>query len=131
MAFDKNDASAAFDLLDALDSVTWYNGLAPIVFSWRDTIVLNPKTDSSYNAPKNYGSDEIDWGYHQLQVLWMIAVWLFGDYGTSPRFGWIDDVDGFRKWCLDITRTWRGSEEYDGPEEYRRWYLPDGEVGNE
>ena len=26
--------------------------------------------------------------------LWFILVCRFGDYGTSPRFGWIEDKDG-------------------------------------
>ena len=26
--------------------------------------------------------------------LWFILVCRFGDYGTSPRFGWIEDRDG-------------------------------------
>jgi hypothetical protein len=41
----------------------------------------------------------------------MIAVELFGDCGTSPRYGWIVDVDGFKKWVLDITKTYRDYEE--------------------
>ena len=48
----------------------------------------------------------------------MIAVEMFGSCGTSPRYGWIEDIDGFRQFCLDITETWRGSEEYTGPKEF-------------
>lgn len=103
---------------NALDSITWYNGLAPVVFSW---IWLKKKNGYCVSCPNRYGAPD-DWAesyISQLQVFWMYAVETFGECGTSPRFGWITDVAGFRKWILDITETWRGSEEYDGPEKYR------------
>jgi hypothetical protein len=101
------------DMLDALDSVTWYNDLAECVFKW---IFIKPdKTGHIHQSYKCETSEE----EHQLQVLWMIAVCLFGKYGTSPRTGWIEDIDGFRNWCLAITETWRSSGYYDGPECYR------------
>ena len=102
----------------ALDSITWYNGLAPVIFSW---IRLEKENGYSIRCPNNYGASD-DWSksaISQLQVFWMCAVEMFGECGTSPRFGWITDVAGFRKWILDITENWRGSEEYDGSEEYR------------
>lgn len=111
------------EYLEALDNVTWYNGLARSVLRWLD---LTPDYGSKFLTPQSrYGADDLaDW--LQLQVIWMIAVSLFGDWGTSPRFGWIEDVDGFREWVLKITETWRSSDRYDGPEEYRikeeRWY---------
>lgn len=98
----------------ALDIVTWYNGLAEYVLKWRD---LKPGRHGYITCPEIVGTGKS--AGEQLEVLWMIAVELFGNYGTSPRSGWIEDVNGFREWCLDITEIWRGSEEYDGPEEYR------------
>lgn len=101
---------------EALNNVTWYNGLAHSVLKWLD---LTPSYDSTViTPPSRYMADDIMDKY-QLQVIWMIAVSLFGDWGTSPRFGWIEDVDGFRQWVLDITELWRSSDRYDGPEEYR------------
>jgi len=97
--------------IDALDSVTWYNGLAEAVLTWLN---LEPVVPDSYITPMlNYGlaDDEDTDAYYQLQVLWMIAVELFGDCGTSPRYGWITDIDGFNKWVLDITKTYRESKE--------------------
>lgn len=106
------------DYTRALDGVTWYNGLADVVLSWAD---LQPKNGTLLSPPKEYGADP--WSPEedksQLQVIWMIAVELFGDCGTSPRFGWIEDLDGFRKWVLEITKLWRSSDEYTGPEKYR------------
>ncbi len=101
----------------ALDSITWYNGLAPVVFSWIEL----KNNGYAISCPNNYGAPEdcSESDVAQLQLLWMCAVEMFGDCGTSPRFGWITDLAGFRKWILDITKIWRSSEEYKGPEEYR------------
>lgn len=109
--YKKGYADGAKEALDALDSVTWYNDLAETVLKWRD---LEPK-DSIIAVPDDYGINPC---WHsaedrpQLQALWMIAVSLFGNYGTSPRYGWIEDIDGFRRWVLDITKTWREREEH-------------------
>ena len=100
------------DMLDALDSVTWYNVLAEYVFKW---IFIEP--DKTGHIHANYSGECIE-DECQLQTLWMIAVCLFGEYGTSPRGGWIEDIDGFRNWCLAITKTWRSSNDYSGPERY-------------
>ena len=110
--YEKGYADGAKEALDALDSVTWYNELAEAVLKWRN---LEPK-GSTIAVPDDYGINPY---WHtaedrpQLQVLWMIAVSLFGDYGTSPRYGWIEDIDGFRQWVLDITKTWRERSEDD------------------
>lgn len=88
-------------LLEALDCVTWYNGLAEIVISWEQLPV-----DEFCNCIK---APDIVWKNEQLQVIWMIAVWLFGNYGTSPRGGWIEkkNVEDFRRFCREITKTER------------------------
>lgn len=97
-------------LIHALDSVVWYNGYGDIVSGWGD---LRPKDGHGeyLTPPDNYGAqskDEAD----QLQVIWMIAVMLFGNYGTSPRYGWIEDIDGFRQFILDITSTDREASKF-------------------
>ena len=113
---------------DAIDGVCWYNGFSETIFNWRNLPIVDKKTMyPRILCPKNYGfkskSIIISQGdiadVAQLQVLWMMAVCLFGGYGTSPRYGWIEDIDGFRQWCLDVTETWRSSDEYTGPAKYR------------
>lgn len=106
---------------DALDSVLSYNCLAPYVFAWRDLQPRRPDHGKLLTPPDGYGAEHPT-NQAQLQVIWMIAVSLFGDYGTSPRYGWIEDVVGFRAWCLAITESWRSSDEYAGPEEFRVVY---------
>lgn len=89
-------------LLDALDTVTWYNGLAELVLEWKNLPVVTTAA----------GGKQIQHQYRsldgeQLEVIWMIAVSLFGDYGTSPRSGWITDVEGFYKFIDRITSLHR------------------------
>ncbi len=115
----------AESLLNAMDSATWYNVLAPTVFSWLK--LEKHKAWRLIPCPERYGlgTDHSLWAENQLQIIWMMAVVMFGGYGISPRFGWIEDDEGFHEFILAITETWRASEAYDGPEEYRHHY---GEV---
>lgn len=84
----------------ALQNVVWYNNLWEIVKGWKNI----PCT--KYGAvihQKDYGA-ECEEVKLQLEVIWMIAVSLFGDYGTSPRSGWIesDKYIAFCKWIDTI-----------------------------
>ena len=90
----------AENIIDALDSVTWYNGLAEEILEWKNL----PKDDGAIACP--------DIQDPQLQVIWMICCVLFGDYGTSPRTGWIytENVGEFHKFIDAITFTERRSE---------------------
>jgi hypothetical protein len=87
---------------NALNSVLWYNGLWRIVQSWK-----NLKPDKYFvDCPPHYGLEEPCDGKDeaQLQVFWIMAVTLFGDYGTSPRYGWIDKKrwSDFCQWIDNI-----------------------------
>ena len=97
------------DLINALDSVTWYNGLAPIIWKWKELPVnVYDFGLRQIVCPEDYASgDEYGEVFHQLQVIWMICVVLFGEYGTSPRYGWIEDIEGFYKFIDDITYSER------------------------
>ena len=101
-------------MIEALDAVTWYNGLAPFVFAWKDI----PAGEYSKHVlpPEGYGCNDDEDARGQLQVIWIIAVMLFGDYGVSPRFGWIEKIDEFHQWILDITKTWQEYEENEKEE---------------
>jgi len=72
-------------ILEGLDSVTFYNGLAEDVASWKE---LDPNDYNSISAPDNIVIPKTPDDY-QLQVIWIILVELFGDCGTSPRSGWL------------------------------------------
>lgn len=85
-----------------LCSIPWYNGLSSRILSWKR---LNDNHDDPHHSvlcSDNYGcTDENDPDISALQVFWMIAVEKFGDYGTSPRYGWIlsENWDRFCEWC--------------------------------
>lgn len=91
----------------ALDSVTWYNGLAEYVLKWKEPGYL--EEISGFLVARRWstmGEDGL-----QLEVIWMICVELFGDCGTSPRSGWIEDKEGFFNFIDKITETYRDSKE--------------------
>jgi len=85
-----------------------YNGYAEIIRSWK---TLETRYGWRIACPENYNASscvkrgDSDWGI--LQFIWGTAVYKFGDYGTSPRFGWIDTNEHpeFYEWidaiCLD------------------------------
>lgn len=83
-------------LIDAIKSVVWYNGYDEVIDEW---MKLEPGSDMIL-CPLECDTQSAAYG--QLQMLWMICVVLFGDYGTSPRFGWIEDVKGFREFLKRI-----------------------------
>ena len=90
-------------LLDALDSVVWYNGHGDFVIKWLE---LEPDEYGTITFDQAYGKYDASLSiYYPLQMLWMIAVSLFGDYGTSPRSGWIEDIEGFRQFVKRICKT--------------------------
>lgn len=109
MAAQAETETKGMTLLDSLRSVLYYNGLTEIVRGWKE---LAPNEYGNISVPKNYGAKRRHEGLltledaqddAQLQVFWMLAVEQFGECGTSPRFGWITDVDGFREWVDRIT----------------------------
>ena len=106
------------ELIDALDSVTWYNGLAEIIQEW--------KKDEYFD---NYEGYSLSWNWEtfhkydketqaQLQIIWMMCVCMFGEYGTSPRSGWVltENREAFHQFIDDITETYRESNQYDDDE---------------
>jgi hypothetical protein len=94
-------------ILSAIEAVVWYNGLGEFILPWRDK---KPDDYSGYITP-DYRDKEYDEGLvTQLEVIWMIAVMLYGNYGTSPRSGWIENIDGFKKFIDTITESYRQEE---------------------
>ena len=93
---------AAFDsdtYIEIIKEIVWYNGLSEYIKEWRNLQKIN----GVIKCPINYGTKgKSGCDLYQLQILWMIAVLLFGDYCTSPRFGWIENCDDFRTWCDKI-----------------------------
>ena len=77
---------------EAIATALWYNDLLGTVESWAD---LQPNKYKQITEP--YFDMDIEPEFKaQLQIVWMILVMLYGEYGTSPRFGWIENIHGFR-----------------------------------
>ena len=90
-------------LSECVETILWYNHLEDYVAKWAE---LEPESNGYIIAPRDYCMDEADrysqdWG--QLQAIWMMCIRLFGDYGTSPRYGWIEKVEEFRRFCRMCT----------------------------
>ena len=94
-------------LEDALRAVSWYNGLEEDLSKILD---IQPDVNGYLNVNdylKKIGIGVDEWG-GQLQMFWMMCVYLYGDYGTSPRFGWITDIDGAKDFIRRITNERSG-----------------------
>jgi hypothetical protein len=89
-------------IFDSLCSIVSYNGLDNFL-NYIATVI----SDNVYNTDKltvdyvkefyyQINPNDDTWifstyDYGQLEIIWMFLVLLFGDYGTSPRTGWIDE----------------------------------------
>ena len=107
-------------MLDALRSIFWYEGLLTEddsgnystncwLVKFIDDLERNANTKYRYtytvddleafNKNNNFDEDEFD-QCERHTVIWQMLVEMFGDCGTSPRFGWIEK----RKECAEFLR---------------------------
>ena len=95
------------DPYSIIDNVCWYNGLYKYVFRWLEPVEYAKNNNVFMECPDRYAMtpdefEDCQATYWQLQVIWMQLVIMFGDYGTSPRFGWITDTKGFEEFVTKI-----------------------------
>ena len=98
-------------IIDALDSVTWYNGLYSPLWKLKDELE-NCMDESIYCFDDDLNEKYTD-GYNpQFEILWMILVLLYGNYGSSPRSGWLysKNKDNIIKFIDRITKIALESE---------------------
>ena len=107
-------------MLDALKSVFWYEGLLTEdnsgnysttcwLVKFIDDLEKNTNTKyqnmytvddlEAFNKNNDFDEDEFD-QRERHTVIWQMLVEMFGDCGTSPRFGWIEK----RKECAEFLR---------------------------
>lgn len=94
-------------LIDVLDSITWYNGIyEPLLRLKKDLL------DSNDNGIYMKWNDKLEPKYeyfsdNQFEIFWMMLVLMFGDYGTSPRSGWLclDKKEKIIEFIDKITKT--------------------------
>lgn len=94
------------ETMEAIITAACYNGLCFNVARWQydylkmienctDKRIFTDEKASYMGMPSNVGLDR-----SQLQFIWMIMVERYGSYNSSPRVGWIKNIDDFIKTCL-------------------------------
>lgn len=98
-------------LFEALQTVVSYQGLASELQPWKD---IDPSEfDSILLTYWDKWKSEDAEVCAQLQVFCMICVCLFGDWGTSPRFAWIEDISSFKTFIDLVTRCRDGDDDIE------------------
>ena len=79
-------------LCNALEAIVWYNGHYAWLKELRDELAVQPEGEF-YCCP----IDTKEW-HTDKHTIWMLLVGMFGDWGTSIRSGWIEDMRG----CIEF-----------------------------
>lgn len=74
------------DMIDALEDVVFFNGLYSSLVAAKEDIQA---ADKYCCRPVRLCGD----GDEQFEIFWMLMVILFGEWGSSPRTGWILDKE--------------------------------------
>ena len=95
------------ELIDAMACIVCYNGYEDVLKDISDYILYNDGGEyRSYSYPKKIlKSHRVD---EFPNIVWALMVIMFGDYGTSPRFGWIgiENKDKALAFLNSINRTY-------------------------
>lgn len=96
-------------MLDSLLDVLWYIGygdrIKAIYYYIRDC-----KDEYHIPFPDHEKSVLSEDCYRPDRILWSVLVMEYGDYGTSPRYGWIEIE--YKEMILEIFKKW--IDEKDG-----------------
>lgn len=85
--------------LDAMDSIICYDGHYEWLNTIRDemnSILSSGEKYVHYDSPFDY----TEW-HTEKHTIFMLLVGMLGDWGTSIRSGWIDDLEG----CIEFIDT--------------------------
>lgn len=90
------------DIIEVLNAIVWYNGLYEPLLEIKKIILETPKFEYNHMLRPDGGYFEAN----QFEIFWMMLVLKFGDYGTSPRYGWLEmeNKDKIIKFIDDITK---------------------------
>lgn len=77
----------------ALSTACWYDGYNTFLL----IVAEDMKKCINEGAKRNYMYTDTFSGSAE-RLLWSMLVIMFGDYGTSPRSGWVDDIEG----CIEF-----------------------------
>lgn len=95
--------NSEYDWLDGFLTVLWYNGHEDEIkriFEYVD------KYEEFQIPYPDFLSEDCD---SPERLLWSFLVYMFGDYGTSPRFGWLYKegtwIEAIKEWIEEIDAT--------------------------
>ena len=93
-------------LFDALESIVWYNGHYVWLKELRDELVAR-KNETEFRFNYCCPLDTAEW-YTDKHAIWMLLVGMFGDWGTSIRSGWIENLDACIEFINELCEeSWR------------------------
>lgn len=84
-----DDPNDIYDtLIEALYGVIFYNDLEDDLLKTR--AALADQLESSTKGGVGRLDELSGEGHDQFEIFWMLLVQMFGDYGASPRYGWVN-----------------------------------------
>lgn len=87
--FGLKDENNQYDILSALKDISDYNGHEEEIKELLDYIQKSNE-EYSISIPEFLKHNNCD---YFVNIIWQILVLLYGDYGTSPRYGWIEIIN--------------------------------------
>ncbi len=96
----KNYEGLYNNLIENLNSIIWYNGIYEGLWKLKEDL-LKSKDYGNYLSYKEsniqkkgplplYVHNHEEFDNEQFEIFWMLLVLKYGDYGTSPRTGWLE-----------------------------------------
>lgn len=74
----------------ALVRACWYDGVTEFMVSIASEMERVHEDNGARQY--HYSFEYTGAGYQKNELIWEILVLMFGDYGCSPRVGWITDI---------------------------------------
>ena len=95
------------DILDILDSITWYNGIGESLIKLKEDLIKQNDNGNYLIIDHNLEYKNKEFADEQFEIFWMMLVLLYGNYGTSPRSGWLEikNKDKIINFIDKITKT--------------------------
>lgn len=95
-------------MTEAFGAVVWYNGYLDFFQKLEAELLAKNDRYENYGCPI-----PVDGWNTDLHCLWMILVGMFGDWGTSIRGGWIEDLKGAAEFLREALAEHNEGDEDD------------------
>lgn len=106
-------------ILNALESIIWYDGHYEWLKKMRDEMEAVLKSGDKY---ANYTNPfPLEQWHTEHHTIYMLLVGMFGDWGTSIRSGWIEDIKGCIEFIDAICKeSWEADAEREEEQDEQR-----------